>query len=34
VAETFDNKLADSMRMVLEEGEGLDEDTAKALERM
>ncbi|KAH6695190.1 cobW domain-containing protein [Plectosphaerella plurivora] len=34
VAETFDNKLADSMRMVLEEGDGLDEDTVKTLERI
>lgn len=33
VAETFDNRLADQMRVVLEEAE-LDEDTAKTLERM
>lgn len=34
VAETFDNQLADQMRAVLQEAEGLDETTVKTLERM
>lgn len=34
VAETFDNKLADQMRTIVEEGEGLDESTRKVLERL
>lgn len=34
VAETFDNRLADQMRSLVDEAEGLDQETIKVLNRM